>query len=153
MFSSFSIVELLFVYILPPTSQKVKRKKNCSRIVNNVTTYETREEAINKDNLSPNRHAKVTNTRYYLKKGCCVSAGPTQPLTKTPGATNCNREDVHYEKSFSNSVGFMFLVLQLTGKGGLESGTRHANGKRPSLPDLHERVFKTAHRHGKNIGT
>ena len=48
MFSSFSIVELLFVYILPPTSQKIKRKKNCSRIVNNVTTYETRAVQKNK---------------------------------------------------------------------------------------------------------
>jgi len=153
MFSSFSIVELLFVYILPPTSQKVKRKKNCSRIVNNVTTYETREEAINKDNFSTNRHCNVTNTQYNLKKDNCVSAGPTQPLLKTPGAANCNREGVHHEKSFSNSIGFMFLVLQLTGKGGLESGTRHANGKRPSLPDFHERIFKTAYRHGKNIGT
>ena len=79
MFSSFSIVELLFVYILPPTSQKVKRKKNCSRIVNNVTTYETREEAINKDNLSPNRHAKVTNTRYNLKKVIISAPGQLNP--------------------------------------------------------------------------
>lgn len=111
MFSSFLIVELLFVYILPPTSQKVKRKKNCSRIVNNVTTYETREEAINKDNLSPNRHCNVTNTRYNLKKDNCVSAGPTQPLTKTPGATNCNWEGIHHEKGLSNRIGFIFLVL------------------------------------------
>ena len=39
----------------------------------------------------------------------------------------------------------MFLVLQLTGKGDLEPGTRHANGKCPSLPDLHAGLFKFPH--------
>jgi len=61
--------------------------------------------------------------------------------------------DVHHEKGFSNSVSFKFFVLQLTGKGGLEPGTRNANGKSPYLPDLHERVFKAAHQHSKNFGT
>ena len=46
-----------------------------------------------------------------------------------------------------------FFVLQRTGKGHIEPGTRNANGKCPYLPDLHERVFKAAHQHSKNFGT
>ena len=57
------------------------------------------------------------------------------------------------EKGFSNSVGFMFFVLQRTGKGHIEPGTRNANGKCPYLPNLHERVFKAAHQHSKNFDT
>jgi len=83
----------------------------------------------------------------------CVSAELTQPLVKTPGATNCNREGIHHEKGFSNRVGYIYFVLQLTGKGRIEPDTRNANGKSPYLPDLHERVFKAAHQHSKNFGT
>ena len=74
----------------------------------------------------PNRHAKVINTRYNLKKSYCVSAGSTWPLLKTPGVNNGNREAFIMKKVLATALVLCSLFYSLQAKAA--SSLAHATG-------------------------